>query len=98
MINIAGRGGDMASGQDGTALRSIAAIFAGGTTGGLSDTQLLERYIARGGETAEAAFEALVVRHGPMVLDVCRNLLRDPHDAQDAFQATFLVLARKARS
>ena len=46
----------------------------------------------------EAAFEALLIRHGPMVLSVCRRLLRDPSDADDAFQAVFLVLVRKARS
>src|SRR6476619_3590762 len=44
----------------------------------------------------EAAFEALVARHGPMVLGVCRQFLRDPNDVEDAFQATFLVLVRKA--
>jgi hypothetical protein len=68
-----------------------------GVVGDLSDAQLLDRFLARG-EAAEAAFEALVARHGPMVLDVCFNVLRDPHDAQDAFQATFLVLASRAGS
>ena len=51
-----------------------------------------------GGAVAEAAFEALVTRHGPMVLDVCGHIVCDSHDAQDAFQATFLVLAARAGS
>lgn len=57
------------------------------------DADLLERFISHGDESA---FTALLVRHGPMVLGVCRRILRDEHDAEDAFQATFLVLARKA--
>jgi RNA polymerase sigma factor (sigma-70 family) len=62
---------------------------------GLSEAQLLERFLARGDQ---AAFEAIVLRHGPMVLGVCRRLLAEPHDVEDAFQATFLILLRKAGS
>src|SRR4051794_29860051 len=80
------------------ALRQVEGLFSHGTVGGLTDGQLLERFASRKDGTAETAFEALVSRHGPMVLRVCRSVLDDPHDAQDAFQATFLVLARKARS
>ncbi len=61
------------------------------------DGQLLEQFASRHDASAEAAFAALVARHGPMVLSVCRDQVRDRHLAEDAFQAVFLVLARKAR-
>jgi RNA polymerase sigma factor (sigma-70 family) len=63
--------------------------------GGLTDAQLLNRFLSK---RDEAAFELLVWRHGPMVLRVCRRILRDAHAAEDAFQATFLTLACKAGS
>src|SRR5262245_39678161 len=62
---------------------------------GLTDGQLLGRYVGQGDP---AAFEAIVRRHGPMVLDVCRRALANAQDAEDAFQATFLVLVKKAAS
>jgi RNA polymerase sigma factor (sigma-70 family) len=61
--------------------------------GGMTDGQLLKCFID---ELDDSAFEALVHRHGPMVLGVCRRVLRNDHDAEDAYQATFLVLVRKA--
>ena len=70
-----------------------SSLFAEGVVAGLSDAQLLERFLTQGDA---GAFEALVARHGPMVLSVCRGILRNPHDAEDAFQATFLVLVKKA--
>jgi DNA-directed RNA polymerase specialized sigma24 family protein len=76
----------------GAALRQINRLFAEGVVAGLSDAQLVERFLAHGDA---GAFESLVGRHGPMVLSVCRGILHDPHDAEDAFLATFLVLVTK---
>ena len=79
-------------------LRGVQSLFGFGVVRDLSDHQLLERFLTADRGEAEAAFTFLVQRHGPMVLHVCRQVLDDSHDAQDAFQATFLVLLRRARS
>ncbi len=73
----------------------IRQAFGGESVVGLGEGELLDRFVAR---RDEPAFAALVARHGPMVLGVCRRLLADPDDAEDAFQATFLVLVRRAGS
>ncbi len=64
----------------------------------MSDGQLLEQFARRRGESAETAFAALVDRHGGMVFRVCRGIVGNDHDAQDAFQATFFILAQKGAS
>jgi RNA polymerase sigma factor (sigma-70 family) len=88
----------MASRTNGAVLGSIRTLFRAGSFAGLTDRQLLECFADRRDEVAEAAFETLVARHGPMVFSVCRRLLGNRQDAEDAFQAAFLVLVRKARS
>jgi RNA polymerase sigma factor (sigma-70 family) len=85
----------MPVGLTGAVRKELRALYTVGAVGGLTDGHLLERFADR---RDEAAFEALVDRHGPMVLRVCRGLLADPHDVEDAFQATFLVLVRRAGS
>jgi RNA polymerase sigma factor (sigma-70 family) len=75
------------------ALRDLGRLFRDGALPS-EDRALLECFLAQGDESA---FEAIVERHGSMVLGICRRLLGNPHDADDAFQATFLVLVRKAR-
>src|SRR5262245_55916424 len=81
-------GRHMARRSDELVLRQMRALFNLGVIGELSDGQLLERFATAGGEAAELAFAALVERHGPMVLRICRNCLRDANDVEDAFQAT----------
>jgi RNA polymerase sigma factor (sigma-70 family) len=85
----------MATGPARGLSEQVELLFAIGTCAGLTDGQLLERFILGRDDGGEMAFESLVLRHGPMVMRVCRNLLDDPHDVHDAFQAVFLVLARK---
>ncbi len=86
----------MASGARGPIEAEIRTLFEAGTVVGRSDGELLDRFLAAGEPTAEPAFAALVERHGPMVWRVCREVLREANDADDAFQATFVVLARRA--
>ena len=83
---------------DGAILRQLRTLYNIGTIGDLTDGQLLERFATDTDEVAELAFSALVERHEALVWRVCLAILRDEHEAEDAFQATFLVLVRKARS
>jgi RNA polymerase sigma factor (sigma-70 family) len=85
----------MTTGRMGEGLRRLRGSLLRRDGAGCTDGQLLEAFVSR---RDEAAFEAVVNRHGPLVLGVCRRVLRHVHDAEDAFQATFLVLARKAGS
>jgi RNA polymerase sigma-70 factor (ECF subfamily) len=75
----------MASETPGAVLGYLNRLFVEGTVSGLPDDRLLDRCLAT---RDSAAFEALMTRHGPMVLRVCRAVLRDPSDAEDAFRAT----------
>jgi RNA polymerase sigma factor (sigma-70 family) len=85
----------MADAPLGTVLRHIRRLTVADSTRNLTDAELLGRVASR---CEEQAFTALVQRHGPLVWSVCRHVLRHHQDAEDAFQATFLVLVRKARS
>src|SRR5437588_5176879 len=85
----------MSSAPVSAVLRHIRQLAAATEDHDLPDDQLLERFAAR---HDKAAFAALLRRHGPMVLSVCRNVLHELHDAEDAFQAAFLLLAQKAGS
>jgi RNA polymerase sigma factor (sigma-70 family) len=77
-------------------LQHIETLFDAGAIGEHTDRQLLQLFTGRDRAAAELAFTVLVKRHGPMIFRACRAILHDPHMAEDAFQATFLVLARKA--
>jgi RNA polymerase sigma factor (sigma-70 family) len=83
----------MAARQLNRVLQHLSTILDRQETAGMADTDLVKRYVQ---ERDEAAFEAILRRHGPMVLGVCWRVLRNRQDAEDAFQATFLVLVRKA--
>src|SRR5262245_60587485 len=85
----------MLNGNQSPVLRYVRRLVHLPCAATLTDAQLLERFVA---QRDEVAFEVLVGRHGPKVLGVCRRVLRQEQDAEDAFQATFLVLVRKAAS
>jgi RNA polymerase sigma factor (sigma-70 family) len=88
----------MSAASSPTTLKCLSTLFHRGTTSGATDCQLLERFLDGSRAVSASAFEALVDRHGPMVLRICRQILGDSHDAEDASQATLLVLARRAGS
>jgi RNA polymerase sigma factor (sigma-70 family) len=98
-IRNRGRNGErqrMAGVTKDTVGSGLRTLFETGTIVGRSDVELLDRFLAAGGPAAELAFATLVEWHGPMVWRVCRDVLRESNDADDAFQATFLILARRA--
>src|SRR5436190_22775719 len=76
-------------------IQHLRTALAPRSSAGVPDAQLLERFLR---QQDEAAFELLVWRHGKMVFGTCHRLLRDAHEAEDAFQACFLALARRAGS
>jgi RNA polymerase sigma factor (sigma-70 family) len=88
----------MANSASESVRRQVQRLFNLGTVGSLTDAQLLDWFVSERDEAREAAFEELMIRHGPMVFRVCRSVLQDLHDAEDAFQAAFLVLAHRSRS
>ena len=81
--------------REGAGRRFLGMLFHAGTATGRTDGQLLQWFANGDPEASELAFAAIVERHGAMVLRTCRAVLRDEHDAQDAFQATFLILSRR---
>jgi RNA polymerase sigma factor (sigma-70 family) len=85
----------MPSGREQPVLRFLRRLAVRGQATQLQDSELLERFVAK---RDEDAFAALVQRHGPMVYRICLQVLDNESDAEDSFQATFLVLSRKASS
>jgi RNA polymerase sigma factor (sigma-70 family) len=92
---VSGGANAVATGQSNRVVRYLRGIALRQSCAVLTDGQLLERFL---NQRDDASFESLIQRHGPMVLGVCRRVLRNEADAEDAFQATFLVLVRKAAS
>jgi RNA polymerase sigma factor (sigma-70 family) len=88
----------MASCSSFKVFRQVDRLFNLGAVGALTDEQLLDGFVSHRDPAAEAAFEELVIRHGPLVFRVCRSVLHDSNDAEDAFQAVFLILAHRAKS
>src|SRR5262249_2498141 len=88
-------GRNMAQTSVGPLLRHLRKIIDSPHRSGVTDAELLERFVR---SRDESAFELLVWRHQRMVLGVCRRVVPDAHDAEDAFQAAFLALAHKASS
>ena len=83
----------------GTALKHLQTVFTAGALWIFPDGLLFDRFLGgRGDADSSSSFTVLVEHHGPMVLGVCRDVLHDLHDAEDAAQATFLILARNASS
>src|SRR6059058_3723090 len=78
-----------------TTWRHIRSLLGAPSAAGTPDAHLLQRYLT---DRDESAFAELVRRHGPMVHGVCRRVLTNAHDVEDAFQATFLILSHKAAS
>src|SRR5262245_2723476 len=96
MVDDSSRGArHMVNGHAGIFLEHLRKLIRLPCSEEEADGQLLERYAVR---QEEAAFATLMRRHGPMVWGVCRRVLRNLHDAEDAFQATFMVLIRRAGS
>src|SRR5262249_14243296 len=94
-LTSAAEQGLMAAIQLNNVIEHLRTVLVKQDTAKITDGDLLKRYVR---ERDEVAFEGLVHRHGPMVMGICRRVLHHLHDAEDAFQATFLVLIRKASS